>query len=447
MWSRGTISGDAVLRVLVQVSAQSSTGTLTVQGAEDVLAVRFRQGEVVGADALKESFERGFGAVLVEEELISPRQVVEVAEADVQGTVYDHLLNTGLVASDDLYRCLREHSYRLLLRLLVWSSGEFQFYEGEVSWNRSVQPLSVEEILVRASPKIESLVGGRIGPLTDEVLRPVLQGRAPRVLSWDESSSVNVGEGEWLTPLEDALLRSLDGLTPALDFKDTLGIDEFRLRFALHRLRSAGLVERVDDLAHGLDTETSAPDQAEAAAEGVDPGSSGSGSAKFSQRLARVKELSSLLSDLSRGFSYILAAGLAVLLLVMVLWGGSSSYLHHPFPWQESSRQSLDNLRATASYRDISGKLQTYHVLFGTFPLDFDPLMETGLVSERTLRDARGREIAFESLEQGYVLELRVLGEATGTNRLRFDAKGDFLLDPERTRVEDENEQPLFVID
>ena len=133
MWTRGQLEAAGVQPILVRISAEGATGTLTVQGPDDVLAVRFRGGEIVGTDALRESFAEGLGRILVDQGLLDATQVAEVAAADLQGSISDHLLAAGLVGADDLSECVRDHCYRLLCGLLEWRSGDYQFYEGEVS--------------------------------------------------------------------------------------------------------------------------------------------------------------------------------------------------------------------------------------------------------------------------------------------------------------------------
>ena len=51
-----------------------------------------------------------------------------------------------------------------------------------------------------------------------------------------------------------------------------------------------------------------------------------------------MEELQPLLSDLSDGFSFVLAGGLALLLLGSVVLGPTSPLVHHPLPWQVKER-------------------------------------------------------------------------------------------------------------
>ena len=451
MWSSGNLAGGAIDRVLLLLAARNASGTLSVQG-DDVLAVRFRNGEIVGADALKESLTHGLGRILVAAGHLNRDQVAAIESSELEGSVVDHLLSTGMVPPDTLAGCVRQHTYLLLLRLLGWKSGEYQFYEGEVATNLELRPLSVDEVLVRASEEDPHLLGATVAPLGGEVLRPLLGQRAVRVLNWhhdhDVDGALDAADEEWLTPFEDGLLRSLDGLTPATEFKDTLGVDEFRLRLALHRLRQMGLVETVAGAAPAPVVAapvvsprpaTDAPSELAVRPAPKPPPRrpAVSSEAEAAAKPSAWTELGGQLGDLSRAFSYILSAGLAVVVLALVLWGGSAPRLHQPFPWQEAKRERLENLRLQAQEHDLIGKLKTYRILYGTFPLDLRPLVDAGLVRASDVEDNRGRGVVFEALDRGFVLAIE--DEEAGTRvgpRTHFSVAGDFLLDPDFMRVE-----------
>jgi len=469
MWASGRLVDTSADRVLLLLAARSSTGTLTVQG-DDVLAVRFRAGEIIGADALRESLTHGLGRFLVAAGHLNRDQVAALESTELDGSVIDHLLRNEMVPPETLAGCVRQHTYLLLVRLLGWKRGDYQFYDGEVASALEVRPLSVEELLVRASEEDPRLLGITVAPLGTEVLKPLLPLRGFRVLSWQQAPSELRPDELWLTPFEDALLRSLDGLTPAVDFKERLGVDDFRLRLALHRLNDAGLVESVLPAAPAVRDALAEPPEARRRAEPpearrrAEPAAAVTASPvaasvvappiaevaeSATTRGARLVETGALLSDLSRAFSYVLAAGLAILMIVLVIAGGSVPRLHHPFPWQEADRQLLESVRVATVHRDLSGRLKTYHILYGTFPLDLRPLVDTGIVDARDLEHSDGRAVAFEALENGYLLGVESPdGETLVGLRSRFSATGDFLLDPAFTRVEGElPESPVQLLD
>jgi hypothetical protein len=448
MWASGHLEERRIDQAMLLFAARNSSGTLTVQG-DDVLAVRFEKGEIVGADALEESLTHGLGRILVAAGHLNRDQVAAIEATELEGSAVDHILAAGLVPPETLAGCVRQHTYLLLLRLLGWRKGDYQFYDGEVAQSLAVRPLSVEEVLVRASEEDPALLGGTVAPLGGEVLRPLLGRSAFHVLDLHHGPEQDVSEGVWLTPFEDALLRSLDGLTPARGFRESLGVDEFRLRLALHRLRQLGLVERVGGAEPVADVAPSALAAARAPAKGELDEDTGAEAvaprrpAASRPRAAPVakplpwSELGGQLGDLSRAFSYILAAGLALVVLALVLSGGSSPRLHQPFPWQETGRQDLESVRLQSQERDLIGKLKTYRILYGTFPLDLRPLVDAGLVRPADIEDRHGRSVAFEALDRGFVLGLdddEV--EPRARPRTHFSVTGDFLLDPDFMRVE-----------
>jgi hypothetical protein len=441
MWARGHLADRRIDQVLLVLSARSSTGTLSIEG-DDILAIRFRNGDILGADALKESLTHGLGRILVAAGHLNRDQVALIEATELDGAVIDHLLDSGMVPAETLAGCVRQHTYLLLLKLLGWKTGEYQFYEGEVAVTLALRPLSVEEVLVRASEEDPRLLGVTIAPLGSDILRPVLGQRAFRVLNWQQAPSSTEEPGLWLTPFEDALLRSLDGLTPAGAFRSILGVDEYRLRFALHRLREAGLVEKVGSgaieeraLAEALPVAVgyaAVPAPAAAA-----PAAAREEKSDGATRAARWGEMGGQLGELSRIFSYTLSAGLAAVMLVLVFAGGSVPRLLQPFPWQDASRQSLETLRVSALHHSLAGKLKTYHILYGVFPLDLRPLVDIGLVSARDLADSHGRGVAFEALDGGFVLGMvEEEGEPTESPRVAVGVDGDFLLDPDFIQVE-----------
>jgi len=448
VWHSGDLGEHSVEQVLLVLATRNASGTLSVE-AEDVLAVRFRNGEIVSADALKESLTHGLGRILVAAGHVNRDQIAAIESSELEGSVIDHLLSSGLVPPDTLAGCVRQHTYLLLLRLLGWRSGVYQFYDGEVVTSLDLRPLSVEEVLVRASEEDPQLLGSTVPPLGREVLRPLLGvGRAFRVLNWHEDGDEGETDGVWITPFEDGLLRSLDGLTPAYAFKEALGVDEFRLRFALHRLRRMNLAERVGGAAAvGDDVEAPPPKArvAEAtpisapwvAAAPAPAANRSAAQAEAPPKPSAWTELGGQLGDLSRAFSYVLAGGLAVVVLALVLWGGSAPRLHLPFPWQEARRQRLENLRLQAQEHDLIGKLKTYRILYGTFPLDLRPLVDTGLARPADVEDNHGRAVVFEALDDGFVLGLEDDGgDASMRPRTHFAVTGDFLLDPDFSRAD-----------
>ena len=369
-----------------------------------MLAVRFRNGEIVGADALKESLTHGLGRILVAAGHLNRDQIALHRVGRARRQRVDHLLATGLVPAETLAGCVRQHTYLLLLRLLGWKVGRLSVLRGRGGdQSRPAPALGRRGAGAGLGRGSSARSAGPFRRSGGEVLQSAAR-RSPRVPGPQLAPGARPGsaaEDVWLTPFEDALLRSLDGLTPANAFKEALGVDEFRLRFALHRLRRMGLVE-------GVTAGGAAEVGAQPAPGGADPVrpprlrlAAPPERPPRPRRHARPAQMEparrlkpSPLDRARRPARRSRAAPSATCwregspwsCSPWSLWGGSAPRLHQPFPWQEASRQRLENLRLQAQEHDLIGKLKTYRILYGTFPLDLRPLVDTGLVGPREHR-------------------------------------------------------------
>ena len=305
-----------------------------------------------------------------------------------------------------------------------WAGRRATISSTRARWRASLalRPLAVEEVLVRASEEDPRLLGGTVAPLGGEVLRPLLGRRrvpCPR-LARDARSGPT--DDVWLTPFEDALLRSLDGLTPAQAFKKLARVSTSS-DCASRCTDSArlGLVERVERRSRagcrgaGSGVRATAAGQIAAAstARPADPPAR-TPSARSAEaygcgeRAVGWSELGGQLGDLSRALQLhpVGRAGR----------GGAGPGARRRqraaapsarSPGRRPSRQRLENLRLQAQERDLIGKLKTYRILYGAFPLDLRPLVDTGLVRPGDLEDSHGRGLSFEALDQGFVLGSR----------------------------------------
>src|SRR5262245_44097923 len=149
----GTLETFQLPEILQMISAQRKTGILTVQGENDIVAVSFKDGQVVAADALNQTVEEGLGQILASQGLVSPRDFAAAASEHDGGSkrLLDLLLERGFVQRGQLLEALRLQTYRLLLQLLRWQQGEFKFYSGEeVAYEEGFHAISIEELLIRS---------------------------------------------------------------------------------------------------------------------------------------------------------------------------------------------------------------------------------------------------------------------------------------------------------
>src|SRR5688572_9899294 len=240
--------------ILQMIAAQRKTGILTVQGESDIVAVAFKDGQVVAADALNQTVEEGLGQVLASQGLVNPRDFAAVSAEHEGGgkRLLDLLLEHGHVHRAQLLDALRLQTYRLLLQLLRWEAGDFKFYSGEeVAFEEGFYAISVEELLIRSLSDLGD-DGGQGAALPDlDTAYELVPGGHPIRYAGDGRGDPE-GSGVWLGPEDRALVEGLDGSKSARELAASTGLGEYRVLFTLYRLLRGGAARAVTRLAHPL---------------------------------------------------------------------------------------------------------------------------------------------------------------------------------------------------
>src|SRR5258705_7030584 len=195
----GSLETFQLPEILQMISAQRKTGILTVQGEADIVAISFKDGHVVAADALNQTVEEGLGQILASQALVSPRDFAAVsAEHDGGGKrLLDLLLERGLVERGQLLEALRLQTYRLLLQLQRWDQGDFKFYSGdEVAFEEGFYAISVEELLIRSLSDLGE--DGQVGGPPDLAVAYERVAGAPPIRYHGIDSSASEGSGVWI---------------------------------------------------------------------------------------------------------------------------------------------------------------------------------------------------------------------------------------------------------
>lgn len=457
MQASGTFSGGEIQDILLRMSSRRAGGTMIAQSDAEVLTVSFRKGEIVAAD-LNETFAKGLGAVLVEQASLSADQLEELSRQQLRVTseFSAYLLREDLVSAGQLVGGERQYVYRLIVKMLRWSKGEFKFYEAEsMGEDLTFPPLSVEEVLVRVALE-DSELGGSPPPALDD--RTYLSGIAA-----DAATGEGFPEGFLPTRLEERLLKLADGSRPSSEYVEELASDEFRVRFALRRLLTSRVVEpgaliSVDPIEPpelvAAEPESSPRSQTEpeesplgsteldrlleATAPGpptyselLDPPLEVEPAAETLEESAKLglSELRQLFRGVSRGWSAVLALTLAAVLLGTVLVSADARFLLLPLPWQFKGRVELERRQREASYERIERAVTTGFLLHGTAPRELTQLVDENLLRAGDLYDSAGRWLVYGTSEDGFTLEPSEAGENLVGEQEIFSYRGDFLLD------------------
>ena len=212
----------------------------------DSAAALLRDGEIVAADALNQNFEEGLGEVLASQGIVRPEDFARVSEGHKSSgqRLADYLVDRGILSRQQLLGALRQQTYRLLLQVLRWSEGEFKFYSGEeVSFEEGVQPISVEELLMRSIGDLlgEGTLSGTL-PHGFVAYERLPTQRVLRLLGRDGDLPGDDPGEIWISADDERVLNRLDGRASATEIAEMTGLGEYKTLYSLFRLLQGGLV-------------------------------------------------------------------------------------------------------------------------------------------------------------------------------------------------------------
>ena len=468
-----SISGDladlGLPLVLESVAAQGRSGILTVQGADDIVAVSFLDGQVVSADALNQTVEEGLGAVLRDQGLINESDFAAISrehQGGSTGSLGDLLVQRSLISREELLQALRAQTSQLMLEIMVWSEGEFKFYAGdEISYEEGFQPLPVAEILLRDLDPSEI-------PDLGSAFR---QGSTPQPFKIFEQDGDGTEGGLWLTQQETEFLRRLDGRTAAGSQLSALEMGDHEARFSLHKFLRHGLAELSGSAAapRPAQPKPSSPAQAPSGPRPVPqappapaPLTAPEPSAEIEAPIVGglrpeiftppspededflqggVAAQSASEGPIDRIIGPALAAIILIGLLLTFQFRPGSFLL--PFPWQGNQRDTVhQNLRQTL-FGKIEQAANAYFLMQAHYPDTLLQLVELGLLDESDLNDPAGYRLDYSPNEVGYRIDLVDRGqivEGLGTTEA---IRGDFLLNHRFFRAVPGEGVPLVLLD
>jgi hypothetical protein len=470
----GRIEERPLAEVLLLLARQRGRGILTVQGDQEIIGLSILEGDLVSADALNQSLEEGLGRILTSSGLVANDVLANLSAEHHAGggRVVDLLLERNYIGRDTLNAALREHAYSLCVQVLSWQRGEFKFYRGEeVAYEEGVEPIPVEELLVRAADELESaqLLGGR-PPQADDVFEQVDRldaGLAPETLGELLSPGLTSAE-----PGEEvhSLLDRVDGSRTVSSLARDVGMTDHRARLILLRMEQADLLRRRKG------TAPSSPRQDLAAARraaGEAPPAPDTGElepvippspvtvplplmkpppAAAPAPAAAPKEKAvppAAAAPAARPrlpappppqlLARLLAAGLLVAVAAYCLPGPWQIFL--PFPWHAGLREAFHTERRAGIFLQIDRAARTFFLLEGRFPESLAELEQAGLLPRSEVVDARGGKLDYSATATSFSLQ------APGGASRTVGIGGNFLLDPEfQARVVRE-EPPLVLLD
>jgi len=483
-----SIEGDlrqlSLSHVLESVAAQGKSGILTVQGADDIVAVSFLDGAVVSADALNQTVEDGLGAVLESRNQVQAEDFAAVShehQGGSTGSLGDLLVSRGLIDREELLQALRIQTYQLLLQILVWTEGEFKFYAGdEISFEEGFTPLPVEEVLVRSIGDLKGQ-GDLEGPVPELgfLYRKVPPRGAVKIFGQDGDG---IGEGPWFTRQQAEFVTRLDGKTQVSAASASLSMGEYATVFALHKLLRHDLIETSGVVAPTSTSKAarraagttasvprSTPSPAAATRSSVPPQPSASMAAPGVGALQTLQPLQAeILVPPGRQESDILSDDMAPpavqtasslyrfigpTLAVALLFAFVLTFLPRPgvflmpFPWQKNQRDAVHQHLRQTLFGKIEQANRAHFLSQAHYADSLQELVDLGLLTAGDLRDPAAYVLSYASDAVGYRITLLQEGETVEGLGTTETLRDDFLLNPRFLRTTPSDGVPLVLID
>lgn len=480
---RGTLDSAQLHELLRRISSREERGLLSIQGEQDLVSMTFERGAIVAADAMNHPADEMLGEVLANEGWLSPSEFESALGRELgTGRLASQVLaEAGLVDDGRLLRAVRLQTLRQGLRVLRWRNGNFDWTAGvESPYHEGVEPISVAELLLRASEEL-----GSDGPLRGAVpdLDAVFEHNPDRSLEIqpleeapETDSTRPQGDVVWLTRNERKVYHAADGRQPGSMLLLQLGLDPFEVKYALYYLLRCGLL-RIShqvaatgplhaDLATGLRSADvlgrREPPEAAGAALRLDEGLLGPAekappaSREPSGELSPLPHLSELdtattgLEGLGDGEPAVpvrvrrqpwaeiaapwLARGLGLALIAVfamnLLLPRQRAALHLPFAWLAPERAAFERAQRASLYDKIDHAIRTYHLLYGRDPEELSLLADLQLLNAVDLYDPEGLWLSYVATEDGYRVEPQRGGKALTGLAAERSVDGHFLIRP-----------------
>jgi hypothetical protein len=437
----GSLRETPLRLVLDAIGSERQTGILTVQDAQEIVAVTFLRGEIVGADTLSGGDEI-LGQALAEAHVVRPDEFAAVVALHRTGggRVSDLLLERGLLDRPTLLRALRTQSLILLKTVMHWTDGTYKFYTGEdLSFEEGFDPIDVDELLLQGGSFGASALTAQDDrgtgahelfatppPETLPPVRPELTSAAGLRSPVPSAPQSPAPPSAAIPPaVVEAAARpqppARPGLQPAPPAPPA----------------PAGAEHRPE---HQAPVRGKAP-EAPLAWEGpLTPAVP-----VPSLRVDKAKALRPQAASENARWqpAFWLAAGLV---LPIVLVGLFPSLLMPPLPWASGVYRELRDTRREGAFRRIDAASRTYCLVEGQYPQALETLAEEGLLTAADLWTSTGEPILFSGSSDSYALRTTQGALLSGDASVESTA-GNIFLDVAFSENAGTDSKPLILLD
>ena len=387
----GTLQDFSLADIFQLIGIQQKTGVLTLSCSEDVVTVSFLEGAVVSADSQKKKLEDLLGSVLVKSGKVTEDQLQEALrnQRRTLQRLGHILIQEGRITHDDLREALRLQITQVVYRLFRWTEGDYSFkQESTIEYDREhFTPLSAESILMEGIRMIDEW------PIIEKRIRSVdmifsrTKPHAPVAIAQEDEEEED----------EDVLGAALTGGTPvhkkAPPPADALVMSDREAK-VYERIDGSRSIQEVIDLAGLGDFETCRI-LYDLQARGIISEVRAESSRRAAGRLAPRSKASPVLWQ-------VLSALVFAAAIVSAATAGYNRLNRLPPAHEDPVLQSVLAAITRSHVQRLDEAIQVYFLQKSFYPDDLAELIRGRLIGETAIKDAWGRNLAYEPAKNGY---------------------------------------------
>ena len=230
---KGNLRDFTITQLLNLVNLAQKTGTLVVQGNNDIARVTFSSGKLAYAEFSNQ--ENGLSAILHSNSVITAAQFGTLKTR--AATMGDKelgllLINSGYVTQQDIITSLQQHFIAIIQQLFSWAEGGFHFETTtSIPINKIPVKMDLENIIIEGSRRLRELE-----QLQDELPNLDLALKftdRPGV----NLKNINMSVEEW------RVVSYINPKNTILQIAQATKLSEMDIRRIIYGLLQAGLVE------------------------------------------------------------------------------------------------------------------------------------------------------------------------------------------------------------
>lgn len=154
---KGTLKDFGIADILQLIGQQTKTGALTLTQKHESVTVKFKDGNIVGAEAASRNRKHLIGTMLQKADLLTEQQLefaLETQKRTLQ-RLGDVLTSQGVITAEKFKQMVQLQTNETLFRLFSWKSGTYEFEAVDVEPEAAITPLRAESVLMEGFRRVD----------------------------------------------------------------------------------------------------------------------------------------------------------------------------------------------------------------------------------------------------------------------------------------------------